>query len=33
MRATVPILVIAGVSGVWLGLVLFALRFFGIHIP
>jgi len=30
MRATVPILVIGG--GVWLGLVLFALHFFGIHI-
>jgi hypothetical protein len=32
MRATVPILVIAGGGGVRLGLVLFALHFFCIHI-
>jgi hypothetical protein len=32
MRATVPILVVAGGAGVWLGLVLIVLRFLGIHI-
>jgi hypothetical protein len=32
MRATVPILVVAGGAGAWLGLVLIVLRFLGIHI-
>jgi hypothetical protein len=32
MRASVPILVIAGAAGVWLGLVLLVLRLFGIYI-
>jgi hypothetical protein len=32
MKGSVPILVIAGVAGVWLGLVLLVLRFFGIHV-
>jgi hypothetical protein len=32
MRTTVPILVLAGGAGVWLGLVLLVLRFFDIHI-
>jgi hypothetical protein len=32
MRDSVPILVIAGAAGVWMGLVLVVLRFFGIQI-
>jgi hypothetical protein len=32
MKASVPILVIAGGAGVWLGFMLLVLRFFGIHI-
>jgi hypothetical protein len=32
VKASVPILVIAGGAGVWLGCVLLVLRFFGIHI-
>jgi hypothetical protein len=30
MKASVPILCIAGIAGVWLGCVLLVLRFFGI---
>jgi hypothetical protein len=30
MKASVPILIIAGIAGVWLGCVLLVLRFFGI---
>jgi hypothetical protein len=33
MKASVPIIVIAGAAGVWLGLVLFVLAALGIHIP
>jgi hypothetical protein len=32
MKASVPILVIAGSAGVWLGVVVLILRFFGIHV-
>jgi len=32
MKDSVPILVIAGAAGVWLGVALLVLRFFGIHI-
>lgn len=32
MKASVPILVIAGAAGVWLALVLLVLRFLGIQI-
>jgi hypothetical protein len=32
LKATIPIFVIAGVAGVWLAVVLFVLRAFGIHI-
>jgi hypothetical protein len=32
MKGSVPILVIAGAAGVWLGFVLLVLRFFGIHV-
>lgn len=32
MRASIPILVIAGAAGLWLGLVLLTLRMFGIYI-
>jgi len=32
MKDSVPILVIAGAAGVWLGVTLLVLRFFGIHI-
>jgi hypothetical protein len=32
MRDSVPIFVIAGAAGVWLAVVLLALRLFGIHI-
>jgi hypothetical protein len=32
MKASVPILVIAGGAGVWLAIVLLVLRFFGMHI-
>jgi hypothetical protein len=32
MKNSVPILVVAGTAGVWLGVVLLILRFFGIHI-
>jgi hypothetical protein len=33
MKASVPIFVVAGAAAVWLGLVLFVLRSFGIQIP
>jgi hypothetical protein len=33
MRAAVPIVIIAGASGVWLGLVLLVLQFIGITVP
>jgi hypothetical protein len=33
MQASVPIIVIAGAAGVWLGLVLVVLASLGIHIP
>ena len=33
MKASVPIIVIAGAAGVWLGLVLVVLTALGIHIP
>jgi len=33
MKASLPIIVIATSAGVWLGLVLFVLKSFGIHIP
>jgi len=33
MKASVPICVVAGAAGVWLGLVLFALKSVGIQIP
>jgi hypothetical protein len=32
MKASLPILVIAGAAGVWLAIVLLVLRFFGMHI-
>jgi hypothetical protein len=32
VKATLPIVVVAGVAGLWLGLVLIVLRFFGIHV-
>jgi len=32
MKASVPILVIAGGAGGWLAIVLLVLRFFGMHI-
>jgi hypothetical protein len=32
MKASVPILVIAGAAGVWLVVVPLVLRFFGIHV-
>ena len=32
MKDSVPILVVAGTAGVWLGVVLLVFRFFGIHI-
>jgi hypothetical protein len=32
MRTSLPILVITGAAGVWLGFVLVMLRLFGIHI-
>jgi hypothetical protein len=32
MRASIPILVIAGAAGLWLAAVLVLLRLFGIHI-
>jgi hypothetical protein len=32
MRASLPILVISGAAGVWLGVVLLVLRMNGIHI-
>jgi hypothetical protein len=32
MKASLPILVIAGGAGVWLAIVLLVLRFFGMHI-
>jgi hypothetical protein len=32
MKESVPILVIAGAAGVWLGVVLLVLRFFGIYV-
>jgi hypothetical protein len=32
LKASIPIFVVAGVAGVWLGLVLFVLRAFGIHV-
>jgi hypothetical protein len=33
MRAAIPILVIAGAAGGWLGLVLLVLRYLGIPVP
>jgi hypothetical protein len=33
MKASVPIIVIAGVAGVWMGLVLVALNAVGVQIP
>ena len=33
MQAFVPIIAIAGLAGVWLGLVLLVLTSLGIHIP
>jgi hypothetical protein len=33
VKASLPILVIAGAAGVWLFVVLLALRMIGIHIP
>jgi hypothetical protein len=33
MKASMPIIVIAGAAGVWLGFVLVVLKSFGIHIP
>ena len=33
MKASAPIIVIAGASGVWLGLVLVVLKSLGIQIP
>jgi hypothetical protein len=33
MKASVPIFVVAGVAGVWLGLVLVVLKSFGIQVP
>jgi len=33
MKASVPIILIAGAAGVWLGLVLVVLTSLGIHIP
>jgi hypothetical protein len=33
MKASVPIVVIAGVAGVWLGLVLVVLKAVGIQVP
>ena len=33
MKASAPIIVIAGAAGVWLGLVLVVLKSFGIQIP
>jgi hypothetical protein len=32
MKASLPILEIAGAAGVWLAIVLLLLRFFGMHI-
>jgi len=32
LKASIPIFVIAGVAGVWMGLVLLLLRAFGIHL-
>jgi hypothetical protein len=32
MKASVPVLVIAGSAGVWLAIVLLTLRFFGIYV-
>jgi hypothetical protein len=32
MKASLPLFVVAGAAGVWLGLVLVVLRFFGIHV-
>jgi hypothetical protein len=33
MKVSVPIMVIAGAAGVWLGCVLFVLKSFGIQVP
>jgi hypothetical protein len=33
MKASLPIFVVAGAAGVWLGLVLFVLKAFGIQLP
>ena len=33
MKGSVPIIVVAGLAGVWLGLVLFVLKSFGIQVP
>jgi hypothetical protein len=33
MKASLPIIVIAGSAGIWLGLVLVVLKSFGIQIP
>jgi hypothetical protein len=33
MKASVPIIVIAGLAGVWLALVLVVLKSFGIQVP
>jgi hypothetical protein len=32
MKASLPLFVVAGAAGVWLGLVLVVLGFFGIHV-
>jgi hypothetical protein len=33
VKASIPILILAGVAGVWLGLVLLVLRAMDIHVP
>ena len=33
MKASMPIIVIAGAAGIWLGFVLFVLKLFGIQVP
>jgi hypothetical protein len=33
MKASMPIIVIAGLAGVWMGLVLVVLKSFGIQVP
>jgi hypothetical protein len=33
MKASVPIIVVAGAAGVWMGLVLVVLQSFGIQLP